>query len=121
LVQAADHYVRRIGRRSSANLAKGEKRRAGAGPVKPKEYRPGRNSARRPGKKGRLLPFLRRVTFPHPFNSVREELRLSVANTVAGTAAKYVLIFVTLLLEYLGHPVIGFHPVVHPVAHHIGV
>src|ERR1700679_2817983 len=72
-------------------------------------------------KRRRLLPFLRRVTFPHPFNRVREELRLSVANTVAGTAAEEVLIFVTLLLEYLGHPVIGFHPVVHPVAHHVGV
>src|SRR4051794_3360292 len=69
----------------------------------------------------RLLPLLRLIPLPHPFDGVREKLSLSVANTVAGSAAEEVLIFVPLLLEDLGHPVVGFNPVVHAVAHHVGV
>src|SRR5262245_13362417 len=68
-----------------------------------------------------LLLLLGTVSLPDPFDCVREKLLLGVANTVASTTAEQVLVFVALLLERLGHPVIGFHPVVHTVSHRVGV
>src|SRR5262245_51838057 len=46
-----------------------------------------------------LLVFLRGVPLPHPFDGVGEELRLGVADAVAGAATEQVLILVPLLLQ----------------------
>ena len=50
-----------------------------------------------------------------------KELRLGVTNAVSGVSAKEVLVGIALGLEDFGHAMVGFHPVVHAVAHDVGV
>src|SRR5262245_12285666 len=54
-----------------------------------------------------LLVFLRGIPLPDPFDGVRQELCLGIADAVAGAAAEQVLMLVALLLQHLGHPVVG--------------
>src|SRR5205823_12977221 len=69
----------------------------------------------------RSLALLGRIPSPHPFNGMRQELRLGIANAVASVSAEKILVLVALGLQYLGHAVVGLDPVVHPVAHDVGV
>ena len=58
---------------------------------------------------------------PHPFDCMSEELNLGVADPVTGILTKKILVLITLGLENLGHPVVGFHPVMHAIAHDVWV
>src|SRR5262249_15954052 len=53
------------------------------------------------------LALLGRISSPHPFNGVRQELRLGVANAVARVSAEEVLVLIALGLQHLGHAVVG--------------
>ena len=48
-------------------------------------------------------------------------MNLGVADPVTGILAKKILVIITLGFENLGHAVVGFHPVMHAVAHDVWV
>ena len=68
-----------------------------------------------------LLNFPGTISLPDPLERMGQELRLGITDAVTGIAAKQVLILITFGLEYLGHLVIRFHPVVHVVTHNVWV
>src|SRR5262249_37484373 len=76
------------------------------------------NSAKRPR---RSLALLGCIASPHPFDGVRQELRLGIADAVAGVSAEEILVLIALALQHLGHAVVGLDPVVHAIAQDVGV
>jgi hypothetical protein len=52
---------------------------------------------------------------------VREELCLRVAHAVAGIQAEQVLVMIAFGLQRFGHAIVCLNPVVHAIAHHIGI
>jgi len=61
------------------------------------------------------------VSSPYPFDGVRQELRLCVADAVAGVLAKQILVVVAPGLQHFSHAVVCLDPVVHAIAHDVGV
>ena len=50
-----------------------------------------------------------------------QELNLGIADPVTGILTEKILVIITLGFENLGHAVVGFHPVMHAIAHDVWV
>jgi hypothetical protein len=68
-----------------------------------------------------VFPSWRSITLPHVFQRFREGLLSHGAVNMHGIAGEYELLVIALRGQDLRHAFIGQDPIVHVVAHHVGV